>query len=317
MHSAARTSISSTFAGGPANGGVLMLRPDTFALTALLALLSALGPVSTDMYLSSLPDIGRKLGATPAEVQLTLSVFLVGFAVGQIVYGPLSDRYGRKPVVMAALSIYVVGCLACSFATSIETLLAARVAQALGGSGAVVLARAIVRDLYSGARAGRELSLMGAIMALAPVGRAAGRRRAANRVRLAREFSGRARDRACGADAGLAPAARDDAHARAGADLACRHAADLSQHGEEPRVPRASRHRRAELCRRCSPGFRARRSSCRTFTGSPRSPSGSRSRRRASASCSGRRLRRGSSRASASIARSGSARLRWRPAGWR
>src|SRR5476649_1719485 len=101
-----------------------MLRPDTFALTAMLALLSALGPVSTDMYLSSLPDIGRKLEAAPAEVQLTLSVFLVGFAIGQIVYGPLSDRYGRKPVLMTALAVYGVGCLACAFAPSIETLLA-------------------------------------------------------------------------------------------------------------------------------------------------------------------------------------------------
>jgi len=146
-----------------------MLRPDTLALTALLALLSALGPVSTDMYLSSLPDIGRKLAAAPAEVQLTLSVFLVGFAIGQIVYGPLSDRYGRKPVLMIALLVYGAGCLACAFAPSIETLLAARAAQAFGGSGGVVLARAIVRDLYAGARAGRELSLMGAIMALAPV----------------------------------------------------------------------------------------------------------------------------------------------------
>ncbi len=147
----------------------MLLRPDTFALTALLALLSAMGPVSTDMYLSSLPDIGRQLAATPAQVQLTLSVFLIGFAAGQILYGPLSDRYGRKPVLIGALLLYCAGCVACAVAPSIDILIAARAAQALGGSGAVVLARAIVRDLYSGARAGRELSLMGAIMALAPV----------------------------------------------------------------------------------------------------------------------------------------------------
>lgn len=146
-----------------------MLRPDTLTLTALLALLTAIGPLSTDMYLSSLPDIGRQLSATPAQVQLTLSVFLVGFAVGQIVYGPLSDRYGRRPVLIAALLLYAGACLICTFARSIETLIAARALQAIGGSGSVVLARAIVRDLYSGARAGRELSLMGAIMALAPV----------------------------------------------------------------------------------------------------------------------------------------------------
>ena len=147
-----------------------MLRPDTFALTALLALITALGPVSTDMYLPSLPDIGRLLSASAAEVQLTLSAYLIGFAVGQIAYGPFSDRHGRKPVLLAALTLFSLGNVACTFAPSIEMLIAARTLQALGGSGAIVVARAIVRDLYAGARAGRELSLMGAIMALAPVG---------------------------------------------------------------------------------------------------------------------------------------------------
>jgi MFS transporter, DHA1 family, multidrug resistance protein len=146
-----------------------MLRPDTFALTALLALITALGPVSTDMYLPSLPDIGRLLSASAAEVQLTLSAYLIGFALGQIVYGPFSDRHGRKPILLAALALFSLGNVACTFAPNIEMLIAARTLQALGGSGAIVVARAIVRDLYAGARAGRELSLMGAIMALAPI----------------------------------------------------------------------------------------------------------------------------------------------------
>jgi DHA1 family bicyclomycin/chloramphenicol resistance-like MFS transporter len=147
-----------------------MLRPDTFALTALLALLTALGPVAVDMYLPSFPEIGRVLGASPATVQLTLSLYMVAYAVGQIVYGPLSDRYGRIPVLRFALVTYCVASLLCAAAPNIELLLTARAVQALGSSGAIVLARAIVRDLYSGARAGRELSLMGGIMALAPVG---------------------------------------------------------------------------------------------------------------------------------------------------
>jgi len=146
-----------------------MLRPDTFALTALLSLLTALGPVAVDMYLPSFPEIGRVLAASPATVQLTLSLYLACYAVGQVVYGPLSDRYGRLPVMRTALAIYCVASLACALAPNIELLLAARMFQAFGSSGAIVLARAIVRDLYSGARAGRELSLMGAIMALAPV----------------------------------------------------------------------------------------------------------------------------------------------------
>jgi DHA1 family bicyclomycin/chloramphenicol resistance-like MFS transporter len=146
-----------------------MLRPDTFALTALLAALTAIGPLSTDMYLPSMPDIARQLGASTAQVQLTISSYLIGFAVGQIVYGPVSDRHGRKPILLAAVALYCAASLACALATSIEMLIVARFAQALGGSGGIVLARAIVRDLYSGARAGRELSVMGAVMALAPV----------------------------------------------------------------------------------------------------------------------------------------------------
>ncbi len=146
-----------------------MLRPGTFALTALLAGLSAFGPLTTDMYLPSLPDIARHLGASTAQVQLTISSYLIGFAFGQIFYGPISDRHGRKPVLLAAIAIYCAASLACALSPSIEVLIAARFVQALGGSGGIVLARAMVRDIYSGARAGRELSVIGAVMALAPV----------------------------------------------------------------------------------------------------------------------------------------------------
>lgn len=146
-----------------------MLRPGTFALTALLAALTAIGPLTTDMYLPSLPDIARQLGASTAQVQLTISAYLIGFAIGQIFYGPISDRHGRKPVLIAAIALYCAASLACALSTSIEMLIAARTLQALGGSGGIVLTRAIVRDLYSGARAGRELSVIGSVMALAPV----------------------------------------------------------------------------------------------------------------------------------------------------
>ena len=80
-----------------------MLRPDTLALHLLLSLLTALGPLSMDMYLPSLPEIGRALNASTAQVQLTISSYLFGFAAGQILYGPISDRYGRRPVLLAAL----------------------------------------------------------------------------------------------------------------------------------------------------------------------------------------------------------------------
>ena len=146
-----------------------MLRPGTFALTALLAALSAVGPLTTDLYLPSLPDIVQKLGGTLAQGQLTISAYLVGFAVGQILYGPLSDRHGRKPVLIGAIALYCVASLLCAVSLSLPMLIGARALQALGGCGGIVLARAIVRDLYSGARAGRELSLIGSVMALAPV----------------------------------------------------------------------------------------------------------------------------------------------------
>jgi DHA1 family bicyclomycin/chloramphenicol resistance-like MFS transporter len=100
---------------------------------------------------------------------LTISSYLLGFAAGQILYGPISDRFGRKPVLLVALAIYGIGSVICATAQSIETLTALRFVQALGGAGAIVLARAVVRDLYSGVRAGRELSLMGSIQAFAPI----------------------------------------------------------------------------------------------------------------------------------------------------
>lgn len=146
-----------------------MLKPDTFALTVLLAALTALAPLSTDLYLPTLPDIGRAFGVSPAQVQLTMSAYLVGFAGGQIAYGPISDWYGRRSGFLVALSCYCVGSLICLVAPSIDVLIGARVLQAFGGSGAIVLARAVVRDLYSGARAGKELSLMGLVMAFGPV----------------------------------------------------------------------------------------------------------------------------------------------------
>ena len=146
-----------------------MLRPGTFALTLLLALLAGMGPLSVDMYLASLPDMSRLLAAPTAQVQLTISFYLVGFAIAQVFYGPLSDRHGRKPVLLAALAIYLMATLACSLATSIETLIAARFMQAVGSSGAIVLARAVVRDMYDGAQLGREMSRIAAMMAVAPL----------------------------------------------------------------------------------------------------------------------------------------------------
>jgi DHA1 family bicyclomycin/chloramphenicol resistance-like MFS transporter len=146
-----------------------MLQPGTFGLTLLLAMLTALGPLSMDMYLPSLPDIARALGAPIAHTQLTISSYLVGFALGQMIYGPLSDRYGRRPVLLAAIILYLASTFACAAAQSVDILIAARFLQGASGSGAIVLTRAIVRDVHSGVQAARELSLMGSISAIAPI----------------------------------------------------------------------------------------------------------------------------------------------------
>jgi MFS transporter, DHA1 family, multidrug resistance protein len=146
----------------------MRLKPDTLAMTVCLALLTALGPLSTDMYLPSLPAIARDLQATTGQTQATLSIFLLGFAAGQFVYGPVSDKVGRKPMMLSGLALFVAASLACTLAPSVEVLTAARFVQAFGASGPIVLGRAVVRDLYEGARAGRELSRMGTVMGLVP-----------------------------------------------------------------------------------------------------------------------------------------------------
>jgi len=146
----------------------MTLRPDTLAMTAVLAMLTALGPLSTDFYLPSLPDIVRVMATDVAGAQATLSAFLFGFAGGQILWGPLSDRLGRRPVLLTGLALFMLATLACALAPSIEALTVARAVQALGASGPIVLGRAMVRDLYEGPRAGRELARMGMIMGLVP-----------------------------------------------------------------------------------------------------------------------------------------------------
>ncbi|MFD2265460.1 multidrug effflux MFS transporter [Lacibacterium aquatile] len=142
-------------------------KPDR-GLLVLLTLLVAIGPLSTDMYLASLPGLGIYFSAGPERVQLTLSVFLVGFAVSQLIYGPLADRFGRRPVILGGLVLFALATAACAFAPSLELLIAARLAQAIGGCAGPVLGRAVVRDIYTKEEAARALALLGAAMSAAP-----------------------------------------------------------------------------------------------------------------------------------------------------
>lgn len=146
----------------------MKLSPGTAAFTVFLAALTAVGPLSTDMYLPSLPDIGRDFNADAGTVQVTLSAHLMAFAGSQLFYGPLADRYGRRPVLIGGFLLYMAGCFASLFVATIDQLILARILQAVGGGASVVLARAIVRDLFSGAEAGQMLARMAAIMGLVP-----------------------------------------------------------------------------------------------------------------------------------------------------
>lgn len=143
-------------------------RPESLVLVCLLTALVALGPLSTDMYLPSLPAIAQSFGTSSGQAQLTLSVFMAGFAASQLVYGPLSDRFGRRPLLIGGLILYVFASLICTLATSIEGLIAARFLQALGACAGPVLGRAVVRDVYPRDRAAQVMSYMAMAMALAP-----------------------------------------------------------------------------------------------------------------------------------------------------
>ncbi|MCX7166944.1 MAG: multidrug effflux MFS transporter [Rhodocyclales bacterium] len=128
-----------------------------------------LQPLSTDLYLASLPSMATDFGVNPAAVQHTLSLFVIGFGSAQLVSGPLSDRYGRRPVLIGGLTLYLLASIACALAPGLNWLIAARFAQAIGCCTGVVVARAIIRDAYSPAEGARVLARASSLLALAPI----------------------------------------------------------------------------------------------------------------------------------------------------
>ena len=139
-----------------------------FARISVLAALAAVGSFATNILLPSLPSMARDLNVSTAAVSSTISVYLAVFAVGQLIVGPLSDRYGRWKPVMFGLGIFVLGSLWCEFSTTLPMMLVGRTIQALGACAASVLSRAIARDLLSGEELTRALAFIMVAMAAAP-----------------------------------------------------------------------------------------------------------------------------------------------------
>ena len=138
-------------------------------VTLLLGGLTATPPLAMDMYLPSLPEVTDALHAPAATVQLTLTACLLGMALGQLVVGPMSDRWGRRRPLLAGLVVYVVATALCALAPTVELLVAFRLAQGLAGAAAIVIARAVVRDLYDGVAMARFFSTLMLIGGVAPI----------------------------------------------------------------------------------------------------------------------------------------------------
>ncbi len=140
-----------------------------FNLIFILGLLSALGPFSIDMYLPAFPAIAKGLNTTVAQVVLSLSSFFIGISIGQFIYGPLLERYGRKMPLYAGLIVYLFASVGCAFTDSVNSLIAFRFLQALGSCAGMVTSRAIVRDLFAVKDNAKVFSALMLVIAVSPI----------------------------------------------------------------------------------------------------------------------------------------------------
>ncbi|WP_234385467.1 multidrug effflux MFS transporter [Streptomyces scabiei] len=144
-------------------------RPRRAPLVLILGSLTALGPLTIDLYLPALPQVSGDLHVSPAVTQLTLTAFMIGIALGQLVIGPLSDTLGRRRPLLIGLSVYVVAGALCALAPTATVLIGMRLVQGLAGAAGIVIARAVVRDLYDGLGAARLLSSLMLVSGTAPI----------------------------------------------------------------------------------------------------------------------------------------------------
>jgi DHA1 family bicyclomycin/chloramphenicol resistance-like MFS transporter len=144
-------------------------RDSNYRIAVILGALTAMGPLAIDMYLPSLPTIARELGESAAAVQVSLAMYFIGIALGQVFYGPLSDRMGRKPALYLGLIVFVTASVGCALAWNVRSLVAFRFLQALGGCAPLVIPRAIVRDHFDSRESARMLSMLILVMGLAPI----------------------------------------------------------------------------------------------------------------------------------------------------
>lgn len=135
----------------------------------VLGMLSAIGPFAIDMYLPAFPAIARELQVDVGAVQMSLMSFFVAVAVCQLAYGPLSDRFGRKPPLYGGLALFIMGSIGCSFAPNVETLIAFRFLQGIGSCAAMVIPRAIIRDLHTGHEAARLMATTMLVFSVSPI----------------------------------------------------------------------------------------------------------------------------------------------------
>lgn len=140
-----------------------------FFLLTLLGMLTAFGPFVTDMYLPSLPSMREYFKTTPSLVQLGLTASMIGLAAGEIFFGSLSDKYGRRSPMLAAMYLFIISTIGCIFALTIEIFVILRLLQGITGAGGIVISRSVATDMFTGKELAKTLAIIGAINGVAPV----------------------------------------------------------------------------------------------------------------------------------------------------